>query len=88
MRRPTANNPARVHQSLATGSLTPHEAASRLARIEFDTARLEREIEVASRRIERARDQLKHHEKDRTSLLGVIARKRSPQRSGAKSNAA
>lgn len=88
MRRPISNNPARAHQSLATGALTPHEAATRLARVEFDTARLEREIAVAKRRIEKARSQLQRHEADRVVLLGVIARAPRSKPVGAKTNAA
>lgn len=88
MKRPIATNPARVHQSLATGTLTPHEAAARLARIEFDTARLEREIDVASRRIEKAQKQLRCHDKDRSALLRVIAREKRTTSPGARSDAA
>ncbi|MXQ07944.1 hypothetical protein GQ651_08805 [Alphaproteobacteria bacterium GH1-50] len=74
MRRPAPNNPPQVHKSYATGALTPQEAASRLARLEFDIARLEREIANSEGRAHRARRQLAKQHDDRFTLLDVIAR--------------
>ena len=88
MRTPMAHSPARVHQSLATGALSPHEAAVRLARVEFDVSRLEREVAVATRRIEKAMRLLARHNADREVLLSVIARESKSKSKKAKTNAA
>lgn len=74
MRSPIASNPAQAHRSFASGALTPHEAASRLARLEFDVARLEREIASSVRRADKARRVLARHKSDRAALLAIIAR--------------
>lgn len=74
MRRPVTSSPRQVHRSLAAGALTPHEAASRLVRLEFDAARLEREIDTSERRAAEARRTLARHSADRKALLGIIAR--------------
>lgn len=73
MRSPAVNSPPQVHRSLAAGALTPHEAAARLTRLEFDVARLERELATAHRRSERARQALARHNEDRQALLKIIA---------------
>ena len=88
MRSPITNSPAQVHKSLTTGALTPHEAAVRLARLEFDVARLEREIESCDRRADKARRTLARHIADRKTLLGVIARDPKPSKQKKKTNAA
>ena len=88
MRTPVSHSPPRVHQSLATGALTPHEAAVRLARVEFDVARLERELAVAENRIEKSRRLLTRHNRDREVLLSIIARDAPASRRKVKTNAA
>ena len=88
MRTPIVHSPARVHQSLATGALSPHEAAVRLARVEFDVARLEREVAVAANRIEKARRLLARHSADRDVLMSIIARDATPPSKKVKTNAA
>ncbi len=74
MRRPIGTNPARTHRSFASGALTPQEAASRLARLEFDVVRLEREIASTEQRVAKARSALARNTSDREALLKVIAR--------------
>ncbi|MEM9425094.1 MAG: hypothetical protein AAGA06_00175 [Pseudomonadota bacterium] len=88
MRIPIAQNPARVHKRLSAGSLTPHEAAVRLVRVEFDVARLEREISVSQARIDRAKGQLARNAADKTILLGIIDKDAAVQTVKAKTDAA
>ncbi len=87
MRPPIAHSPGRVHQSLATGALSPHEAAVRLARVEFDVARLERELAVAANRVEKAQRLLARHSADRDVLLSIISREAKPPSKKVKTNA-
>lgn len=88
MRRPLAQNPARAHKSLSAGSLTPREAAVRLVRVEFDVARLEREISVSQARIDRAKSQLARNAADKTILLGIIDKGAAGRAVKAKTDAA
>lgn len=88
MRSPLAQNPARVHKAPTAGSLTPHEAAVRLVRVEFDVARLEREVSVSENRILRAKAQLTRNMADRSVLLGIIEKGSVMRKPRAKTNAA
>lgn len=62
-------------RSDSVGARTAKEAASRLARLEFDIARLEREIELADERASRGRDELTRRIEQRDLLIGIISRK-------------
>lgn len=74
MRRQKPFSPARAHVSHTTGVLTPQAAASRLSRLEFDIARLEREIEIAESRATRSRQALGIAIGQRHALLDIIGR--------------
>lgn len=74
MRRQKSFHPARPHMSHTAGVLTAQAAAGRLSRLEFDIARLEREISVAELRASRARKALVTAVGERRTLLGIIAR--------------
>lgn len=74
MHRQKPFHPARPHLSHTAGVLTSQAAAGRLSRLEFDIARLEREISVAELRADRARKALITAVGERRTLLGIIAR--------------
>ena len=87
MRSPVSTNPPQVHRSFAAGKPTPTEAAARLARLEFDVARLEREIASSERRAMRARRTLAQHAQDRRTLLDIIARRSTDKKEAQKNGA-
>ena len=73
MRRMKPFSPARPKTSNVVGVFTAQAAASRLSRLEFDVARLVREIDTAEARAERARKALARSIGERQTLLNVIA---------------
>jgi len=77
MRSPIPCSPAKALRSRTAGVLSPAEAATRLARLEFDVARLEREIASSERRAEKARRALARHVSDRHLLLAIVGRDRA-----------
>lgn len=74
MRRIKTISPARPFASHVVGVLTAKEAAGRLSRLEFDVARLERDIEVAEERISKSRMELKRCVSQRQTLIAIIAK--------------
>ena len=74
MRKQKPFSPARPYVSYTAGVLTAQAAASRLSRLEFDIARLEREIEIVESRAVRSRRALRAAVVQRHALLKIIGR--------------
>ena len=74
MRRVKTITPPKPFTSQVAGVHSAQEAAARLSRLEFDVARLEREIALAEDRARRCHEDLKRCIGQRTALLRIIAR--------------
>ena len=74
MRRVKTISPPKPFASQVAGVHSAQEAAARLSRLEFDVARLEREILQAEARAQRSRSELQRCIEQRESLLSIIAR--------------
>lgn len=73
MKRIKAAFPQKPTRSYTAGVQTAQEAASRLTRLEFDVARLQREIATSEQRQSQARSALEVHIGERSRLLKVIS---------------
>lgn len=73
MRRVKPFSPGRPKTSSVAGVISAQAAACRLSRLEFDVARLVREIDTAEARAEKARKALARSVGERHMLLDRIA---------------